>query len=308
MSDRVQYKTLVFDSTRWDDFEFRPDDIVISTPAKCGTTWTQMICALLVLQTPTLDRPIGEISPWLDMLTRSRADVVADLDAQTHRRIIKSHTPRPGLPIDPNVTYIDVGRDPRDVFLSWDNHIANTNIEALFTARAQAVGLDDIADVIAAGPPPAPPELIDRFWFWVDDPTPVTEAVSLDYTLHHLQTFWDARAEPNVILLHYDDLQNDLEGEMRKLAARLGIEVPEELRPDLVASARFEYMRENSDIAAPEVEKNLWNDSRRFFNRGTSGQWRELLTDDDVKRYAARVSEVASPDLAAWVHHDGLFG
>ena len=65
----------VQDSARWDGFRFRPGDIVISTPPKCGTTWTQMICALLVFQTPDLPAPLGELSPWLDMVTRPRTVV-----------------------------------------------------------------------------------------------------------------------------------------------------------------------------------------------------------------------------------------
>ena len=74
------------DSARWEGFPFRDGDIVISTPAKSGTTWMQMICALLVFQTPSFDRPLAELSPWLDMLTADRARVFATLDAQTHRR------------------------------------------------------------------------------------------------------------------------------------------------------------------------------------------------------------------------------
>ena len=79
MSERTRYKMLVSDSARWDGFSFRADDIVITTPPKCGTTWTQMICALLVFQTPDLPAPLDTLSPWLDMLTRPLADVVADL-------------------------------------------------------------------------------------------------------------------------------------------------------------------------------------------------------------------------------------
>ena len=109
-----RYQSLVYDSARWEGFVFRPDDIVISTPPKCGTTWTQMICALLVFQTTTFGQTLDRISPWLDMLTRELASVRADLDAQTHRRFIKSHTPFDGPPRDPNVTYICVGRDPRE--------------------------------------------------------------------------------------------------------------------------------------------------------------------------------------------------
>ena len=95
----TRYRSLISDNARWEGFELRPDDILICTPAKCGTTWMQMICALLVFQTTTFDRPLDLISPWLDMLTRERDDVVADLDAQTHRRFIKTHTPSRRPPV-----------------------------------------------------------------------------------------------------------------------------------------------------------------------------------------------------------------
>ncbi len=152
----VRYRVLVHDSARWQGFVFRPDDIVISTPAKCGTTWTQMICALLIFQTPDLDQPLSMISPWLDMLTRAHDDVVADLDAQTHRRFIKTHTPLDGLPYDPRITYLCVGRDPRDVALSMDNHWDNMATEKFIAARERAVGLEDVAEQLASQPR-APP-------------------------------------------------------------------------------------------------------------------------------------------------------
>ena len=168
----IRYQNIVADSARWQGFAFRPDDVVISTPPKCGTTWMQMICALLVFQTTDFYQPLDLISPWLDMLTRKRDEVVADLEVQQHRRFIKSHTPLDGLPFDERVTYICVGRDPRDVGLSWDNHMANLDVVAFLEARDAAVGLDDIADVLAQGRPVRPDSELDRFWEWVDDRTP----------------------------------------------------------------------------------------------------------------------------------------
>jgi len=299
---RPTYRSFVFDSSRWDGFAFRPDDIVISTPPKCGTTWTQMICALLVFKTPTFVTSLDNLSPWLDMLTRDRASVVADLEAQTHRRFIKSHTPFDGLPHDPGVTYICVGRDPRDVFKSWDNHMDNMDMGALIGARERAVGLDDVMEKLAQGPPPRPEREIDRFWAWADDPTPPTEAISLVSTMHHVQSFWDVRDQPNIVMLHYDDLQADLEGEMRRLASRLGIDVPEDRWPALVDAAGFEQMRGRADEVAPDTTNAIWQDNRRFFNRGCSGQWRDLLDDDDLRRYEKRVAGLADADVVAWAH------
>src|SRR5439155_25643053 len=142
---------------------------------------------------------------------------------------IKSHTPLDGLPFDERVTYICVARDPRDVALSWDNHMANMNFLAFLSARQAAVGLEDVADLLAQGPPPVPEAEIDRFWAWVEDDGPPTGGpATLKGTLHHLGTFWRARDLPNVLLFRYRDLQADLAGEMQRLADALGITVPAE--------------------------------------------------------------------------------
>src|SRR5689334_24191330 len=100
-SPRTRYRSIVADSARWDGFAFRPGDVVISTPPKCGTTWTQMLCALLIFDGPDFPAPLDQLSPWLDMSTRPLAQVMATYAAQPHRRIVKTHTPLDGLPLYP---------------------------------------------------------------------------------------------------------------------------------------------------------------------------------------------------------------
>jgi len=300
----VHYRSFIFDSDRWKNFSFRPDDIVISTPPKCGTTWTQRICALLILKSPELDKPLTSYSPWIDMLTRPHEDILADLEAQTHRRFIKTHTPLDGLPFDERVTYLCVGRDPRDVALSWDGHVANADMPTLIAARGSAVGNDDIKEFLEQGPPPMPESEAERFWLFVNDPTPATEtASSLLAVLNHLSSFWKARDKANVVMLHYDDLKADLEGQMRALAARLSIEIPDELWPALVKAATFDEMRANADKTAPGVTESIWQDNKQFFRSGSSGQWRRVMDEGDFERYDARVRELAADDFAAWAHH-----
>lgn len=75
MNDRKLYRNLIWDSGRWDGFEFRPGDIVICTPPKSGTTWTQMLCAMLIFGGDDFPHPMDTLSPWLDMNTRGRDEV-----------------------------------------------------------------------------------------------------------------------------------------------------------------------------------------------------------------------------------------
>ncbi|QLE70298.1 sulfotransferase domain-containing protein [Streptomyces rectiverticillatus] len=303
--ERVLYRGTRYDSARWRGFAFRPGDIVISTPPKCGTTWVQMICALLILQEPVLRQPLSVLSPCLERRARARSDVVADLEAQGHRRFIKTHIPLDGLPLDPSVTYICVGRDPRDAALSMDSQRQNVNAAALGAAR-QAVPGDDGA--LPDAPSPHAGGKLERFWQWADDETPPTVLrPSLVRTLRHFRTFRDAPEGIHVVLLHFDDLRADLEGRMRSLADRLAVTVPEPRWPELVSAATLESMRARAAFTAPSAHEGVWRDDARFFRRGTSGQWKELLDAQGLARYRARVDAIGCPDdVVDWAHHGSL--
>lgn len=303
----MRYQSFLTDSARWDGFELRPGDIIISVPAKSGTTWTQTICALLIFQTPDFPAPIDQLSPWMEMRLRRKAEVWEMYGRQTNRRFFKSHTPLDGLPVGEGVTYLCVGRDPRDVALSWNNHMNNIDMEKLFTTLAAALEPDD-----NFGPPPPRPMFDDEreaAAHWIDEDSPV-EGVSMGLTgaIHHLRTFWDARHRDDVVLLHYDDLQVDLEGEMRRLAGRLGIEVPEERWPTLVKAATFSEMRGRAETVAPDTANAIWKSTEEFFKRGRSGQWTDVFDGDLLAHYAVKVRELAPPDLVDWLHPRGLGG
>ena len=104
-----------------------------------------------------------------------------------------------------------------------------------------------------------------------------------------------------MVLLHFDDLLADLEGQMRGLATRLGIDVPESRWPELVDAASFVTMRRNATMTVPGASPRQWHDPQGFFNKGTSGQWRTLLDDADLAP-AARARQLAPEPLLRWVH------
>ncbi|MEU1239953.1 sulfotransferase domain-containing protein [Micromonospora parva] len=288
-----RYRSDDEDSARWTGFPFRDGDIVISTRSKSGTTWMQMICALLVLGTPDLPAPLPELSPWLDWLGEPRATVYDRLAAQQHRRFIKTHTPLDGVPLDPRVHYVVVARHPLDMAVSLYHQAANLDRARLAELTGRPA---------PAGPPGERPPVREWLTSWVDrEVDPHSELDSLPGVLMHLTDAWARRHEPNIELVHYDDLLADLGGEMRRLADRWGITVPDARWPALIEAATFGRMRERADQLAPDT-LGVLRDRLAFFRRGGSGQGRDLLDEPARSRYQQRVAALAPPQLLTWLH------
>ena len=297
----MRYRSFVWDNVRWSGFQHRAGDIVITTPPKCGTTWMQNIVAMLVLGTTAFDRPVARLSPWLDQVLRPIDEVLADLDGQEHRRFVKTHTPIDGLPWHDDVTYISVLRDPRDVAVSWDHHLGNVDLERLLELRGAAHGFDDLAEL-----PPRPEPIEDpagRWWAYMRGRAPQPEfAVDLELVAQHATIAWAHRFDPNVVLVHYADLQQDLGGEVRRIAKRLGIEVDEARAAEIEEAASFASMRARAGALVPNAGQ-IWVDEQAFFRSGTSGQWRDVVGEDADERYQATVRElIDDEELLSWLH------
>ena len=165
----------------------------------------------------------------------------------------------------------------------------------------RAVGNEDLADILRDWEP-APTDPLTRFWRWVDEGD--LSHVNLASTMHHLTTFWEVREQPNVVLVHYADLQRDLEGEMRRITRRLDIDIDDDRLADLVAAAGFDAMRDRADDIAPDSTQGILRSNRAFFHSGRTGQWHELLDEAGRRRYAERVKQLAPTDLIDWAHHE----
>jgi aryl sulfotransferase len=287
-----RYQSPDEDSGRWLGFPFRDGDIVISTRSKTGTTWMQVICGLLIFQAPRLPAPLGQLSPWLDHLIAPREQVYAQLAAQQHRRFIKTHTPLDGIPLNPRASYIVTGRHPLDVAVSLYHHSGNIDRARL----RQLTGQPE-----PAGPPPPRPPLRDWLLSWIaDDSEPRDQLDSLPGFMWHLSDAWARRSQPNVLLVHYDDLLADLDGQMRGLAGQLGMAVPPRVWPALVQAATFESMSGDADTLVPTT--GLLKSNAAFFRRGRSGAGHEVLSASEIAAYHDRVARLAPPDLLTWLH------
>ena len=319
---------------RWLSFRFRAGDIVISTPRKSGTTWMQMICALLIFQTPDLPAPLWQLSPWLDTPDVPPEHVDAQLAAQRHRRFIKTHTPLSGIPSHARVTYVVTARHPLDGFVSMVHQDRLIGPSSAPPPPGRSAPPGHHGPFGPAGGPPWPPgsppphgppprlhgpvrpgpprvpqvpewspeQLHEALLEWIGgDEGSRRYSTSLPATMRHLSEAWTRRADPNVVLAHYDDLLSDLEGQMRRLADRFGIAVAEQSWPTLVEAATFERMRHRDDVLVPPPP-GIAADNAMFFRRGTSGAAREVLSDEEMGWYLARVARFAPPDLIEWLH------
>ena len=293
-----RYQGFMADSARWERFTFRPDDVVISTPSKCGTTWMQTIVGMLLHDRVDLGVPISMISPWLDMLIRSDDEVFGLLDGQSHRRFMKTHTPLDGVPRHESVTYIAVARHPLDVALSDRDHGQNMREERAVELRVAASG-PPAPDLSDSESPPDDPRAFLR-WF-IDNEEPPTGSGPnglADYS-QQIRTYWEARHAPNVYLFHYGDMWADLDGEMRRVAAALDVPIDEERWPAFVEAAGLTSMRSRAATTAPEAHMNLWVSPEKFFRTGGTRDWASLLTSDELSHFEERLRELAG-DAAPW--------
>ncbi len=291
---------VVIDSTRWKAYEHRPGDIVISTSYKTGTTWMQTIVANLLFQDGVFPAPVSVMSPWLDMAIPPLEEIIAGLEAQTHRRFIKCHLALDGLPYFDTARYIVVGRDVRDVFMSmWNHHMGySEQLKVMFQQRAAALGSEF----------PIHMQDIHEMWqLFIDKGSFEWESSGFPYWshLHHAQTWWDFRHLPNILLVHYTDLLQDPESQVRRIAKYLDIEIQEQQLPGILERISFNGMKENFSSIMPEADQFFRGGKTTFMNKGVNGRWQGVLTEAELEQCRAAVARELTPDCAAWLELGG---
>jgi aryl sulfotransferase len=277
-----------FDSTIWNDFEFRDDDIVISTYAKSGTTWMQQIISQLLFDGAD-DMEVAEMSPWVDLRVQPKEIKLPLIEAQTHRRFLKTHLPVDALVFSEKVKYIYIGRDGRDVLWSMYNHHTTAN-DTWYEALNDTPG--------RVGPPIGlPPSSITQYYHdWLDKDGhpwwPFWENV---------RSWWAIKDLPNVYLVHFSNLKNDMPGEIRRIARFIETPVDESKWDSILRHCSFDYMKANATKSVP-LGGAFWDGgAQTFIHKGTNGRWRDTLKPDEVSKYEARAAEELDYECAHWL-------
>lgn len=287
MTRRKLYLGALTDNRRWDSVNIRPDDVIVASPPKCGTTWMQTIIALLFSGDPDVETEVALRMPWVDIRLRELPEVAARLEAMTCRRCLKSHTPMDGLPLDDQAQYICVFRHPLDAHFSYRKHLRNI-----------------------------PMHLLD-FWYPEDDRDGTTfrrfldggaegfdtDAMPLAHILQHYKAAAALAERPNVALFHYADMTRDLPGTFARVAGLLGISPPAALMEALIQSATFDNMKAHAARYAPGGGTGFMKKDSDFFHSASGGKWIGKLSDAELAAYDDMMDAHLGPQDRAWLEH-----
>lgn len=270
------------DSRRWNDVKPRPTDIIIATCYKAGTTLTQQIVNLLLNGDRDFDA-MRYLSPWVES---PRIGPSADyIEALPSPRFLKTHLHPQALPWYKEWKYLYLARDGRDVGLSLYNHICamKEELEALGNADSHDFGCAEFSD----------------FWDeWVETGKP-----DWDFW-ENIASWWEMRRQPNVLLIHYNDLVYNKPVEAQRIADFLGCNWNTTICDLICEKSSLEYMRQLELEGKFGVIKK--NKKKTFMvNKGSNGRWQNLLTEQQLRRYEEIVTQKLEPACAQWLRHGG---
>jgi aryl sulfotransferase len=272
------------DPTRWNAFAPRVGDIVVVTPPKSGTTWTQSILALLISGDPDVEANAPMKTPWIDFNVRDLTEVMGRLEAQDHRRQIKTHTPFNGIPFWTELRYVAVYRHPIDVYFSFRKHAMNLIREISDRFFPKEYFSDNVSDGFRV--------------FLEGD---FVEAASLSAIVDHYRSTLMFEPHDNILRLHYADMLRDLPGAFDRIAAHTSMPHSPDVVVKLVQAATFDNMKANAHRFTPSAGQGLWQNDAAFFDSASSNKWEGKLSEAEIAAYDARISELLKDDERQWL-------
>ena len=187
----------------------QPDDIIISTFPKCGTTWMQQIVHGLRSGGSMAFGEISEVVPFMEVAH----DCGIDLNAPQAfaPRAFKTHYGADELP--EGAKYIVVLRDPIDACVSFYNFMVGWYLEP------GTVSLETYTEQSFF-------KATGSWRYWT-----------------HLASWWPRRAEETVKLFCFEDIKQDPAGAIREVAAFMGLEPDADLERLALEQSSISFMR-----------------------------------------------------------------
>ena len=149
---------------------------------------------------PDWGLPIADMSPWLDFRLPPLEVKLPEIEAQTHRRFLKTHLPLDAYVFSPKAKYVYIARDGRDCCWSMYNHHVNM-VDWVY---------EEFNKLPYLGPVVTPPKTDDLHEYYMD--WFVNDGVPFWPFWENIRTWWETRNLANVHFIHYQNLKDDMAG------------------------------------------------------------------------------------------------
>lgn len=279
---------------------WRDGDVVISVPAKSGTTWTMNIVYQLLTGGTADFRDIYEEVPWIEFIGRPgqpHQEVLDRLAAMpaASRRAFKTHSAPPVVPFlesgsDRSVKYVVVFRNPEEALVSFRPFIEKHSDEwfDLWGMPREALARPDFASFYT--------EVIER------------GGMHEHAFFGFLNAWWPLRKEANVLFLHYSDMKRDHEGSIRKIAKFLDVEPTDEQWPNILEYTSFAWMKRHEDkFEAGTAGEVPILKAGAMIRKGEAGDAKSDGMTDDISRHLRALGDRVCGDSAVvdWFYEGG---
>ncbi|XP_048373598.1 sulfotransferase 1C1-like [Sphaerodactylus townsendi] len=237
-------------------FEARPDDLLISTYPKAGTTWIEEIVDMVQHggdSQKCARAPTHERIPFIDLfLPKPLVSGLEDAEVMPSPRTIKTHLPVQLLPPsfwEQNCKVIYVARNAKDNAVSYFHfHRMNQGLPDPGT-------WDQFLEAFLAGKV--------QWGSWFD----------------HVRGWWEAKKRHPILYLFYEDMKEDPPREIQKVAQFLGLELTAPVLKRITQHTAFDNMKNNPMANYSSIPSVIMDHTvSPFMRKGTVGDWKAHFT------------------------------
>tara|TARA_B100000945_G_C20397147_1_gene605430 strand:- start:480 stop:1550 length:1071 start_codon:yes stop_codon:yes gene_type:complete len=302
-----------FQTSLQEKVNYKSGDIIVSVPAKSGTTWTMNIIHQIRSGGDDSFKDIYAEVPWVEFKEhpdQSDEELIERWDQMKDLRAFKTHSfpnSKPGgfINFRKDLKYIVVFRNPEEALVSFKPFLESHSPE-LFQlwnvddVRKEICNFDNFTEFfekcILKGFPGMPADQI-----------PPGGLVNMFFT-SFINSWWPLRNEPNVLMMHFNDMKENHDEVLRKVSEFLNIQPSESEWEQISKYTSFSWMKKNEEkfemstlLPFPVIQRG------GMIRKGEKGKaYEDGMTTEISSKIKYIIDEFVEDDYAKhWIYTGG---